>query len=57
MSSREHSAGPIQENEEKRPSYLDIVKESVKNKPYMTYRCIICGELGKEVDRVEYSSH
>jgi hypothetical protein len=44
-------------------TYLDIVREAHKAKyllllqrPYIAYRTIICGILGKDVDRVEYSS-
>eukprot|EP00842_Homolaphlyctis_polyrhiza_P004782 jgi/Hompol1/5304/HPOL_004314-RA len=43
--------------EEKRQSYLDVVRESLEaqNKTSMTYRVVVVGELAKELDRVEYS--
>jgi hypothetical protein len=56
-------ASPLQENDEfgedKRISYLDVVRENVKRQGQATmlYRIIICGELSKDGDKTEIGSN
>lgn len=50
----ETSDEQIEAGQEKKLSlqktYLDVIRETNKGKNYITYRTIICGELGKDVD-------
>jgi hypothetical protein len=37
-------------------TYLDVIREANKTQAFITYRTIICGELGKETDSIVYAN-